>query len=354
MLVDPASQLLVIAAARGLSAPLVHRIRAEVGRPIAGVVVQTGIPLLLNSSRSVRALAGSSFRARPNIQSSMCIPVRGTHVALGALNLNNRLPSGRFRQADLEQALPLGALAATVMELVNRNEAQSAAIRRADDHRGTLLAVRDDERRRLARELHDNALQTLADVTLRLETCRRMLGGNPGQAQRDLRTIAGALRGAIKDIRDVCQDQPPAILAGGLRQALESYALEYARHTGTPVRLQWSAETPQIRPEAEASLFRIVQEALNNVRKHAGARHVEIGVQASEGQLHVVVSDDGVGFDPLAVRRWGGGGFGLAGMRERAQLLGGRAEIAGVPGRGTTVRVSIPVRRSIDAAGFAG
>src|SRR5690606_32301256 len=119
------------------------------------------------------------------------------------------------------------------------------------------------------------------------------------------------------------------------------------RHPEIAVRFEVQGEMSRLLPEYETLLFRIVQEALTNVAKHADARNVEIGLDIAPEELVIYISDDGVGFDAGAVMDGRGGGWGLLGIRERTQLLGGESQIRSQPGRGTHVTVRMPVRPSM-------
>ncbi|HTY97211.1 MAG TPA: sensor histidine kinase, partial [Solirubrobacteraceae bacterium] len=206
------------------------------------------------------------------------------------------------------------------------------------------MAAADEERRRWARELHDETLQSLGGLRLLLSAALRRDDPDVGrQAMRDaverIELEIGNLRAIITDLR------PAALDELGLRAALEALLERQRAQTGLAItsRLELSASVaPGERPEeaVEIAAYRLVQEALTNVAKHAGADSVEVDVSESPGELTVVVCDDGRGFDPEAVRR----GFGLAGMRERISLAGGRLSVESGAG-GTTVRASLPARR---------
>jgi two-component system sensor histidine kinase DegS len=195
--------------------------------------------------------------------------------------------------------------------------------------------------------LHDNALQSLADLTLRLEACRGLVPTQTTRIRAELRDITRTLRGTIKEIREACLDQPPALLTQGLFHALQWYVAEFSRRNGIAARLQWSADGSPMEPEIESAVFRIVQEALNNVRKHARARKAEVRVEADRRTLRLIIEDDGVGFDSRMLSETGSG-FGLRSVRERAQLLRGQAEIASAPHRGTVLTVCVPIEQPRD------
>lgn len=207
------------------------------------------------------------------------------------------------------------------------------------------VQLQEQERRRVARELHDGVSQTLSAASSRLHLA---LGGPPWSAgQTHLEKALQYLDEAIVEIRRICRDLRPTVLDDlGLVPALRSLARAFEERTGIAVRVDADADAVTgLGREAEGSLFRIVQEALANVERHAGARCVQLVVRSGVEGLRVSVRDDGRGFAaPVA-----GGGMGLRNMRERAVLMGARLEIESGPGRGTCIALQLPL-----AEGHAG
>jgi signal transduction histidine kinase len=200
------------------------------------------------------------------------------------------------------------------------------------------------ERSVWARELHDQTLQDLAAVRMLLAGALRSpdradVDRALEQAMEQVRFSAGALRGLITDLRPASLDElgpGPALRALVARSAATS-GLEIALDAD----LAHDAGRSPIRhtPELESALYRLVQEALTNVGKHAGATRVSVEISEDEESVHVQVRDDGTGFDPARRTE----GFGLLGMRERVALLTGTLEIDSHPGLGTTVTARLPV-----------
>jgi signal transduction histidine kinase len=190
------------------------------------------------------------------------------------------------------------------------------------------------ERRRLARELHDETGQALASILLGLKSLERQVGPEP------VATIRELVGSALDDVRRLTVElRPPALDDFGLAPALERLTSLVATRSGLDIQL--SVRSPVALPsEQETALYRIVQEALTNIVKHAGASSVSIIVMASGGTVRLVIEDDGAGFDPAKVRD---GALGLVGIRERVSLLDGRFEIDSSPGAGTTLLVELPV-----------
>jgi len=340
MLLDTEAARLSVAAARGLDDRIVRNARPKLGASVAGWVAATGEPLLLGDPH---AMPIPRSPGREDVGSSLCLPVRGRGQILGVLNLNRGGQTRQFSEEDLQRGLVLAAVASTLIELTRHADQLQEARRQVERFRLELINAREDERRRIARELHDNALQSLADFIWQLTACKRLLTVDPPRVRGELRRLTRSLRSTIKEIREICQDLRPTILEEGLLPALQAYVAEFARRTGVAASLQWTGDQPRLRPEVESSLFRIIQEALNNVRKHARARKVRVHIAVRGGRLRVRVADDGVGFDPRVLSRASSRGLGVANIRDRAQLLGGECMVTTAPGQGTRVSVGIPL-----------
>jgi PAS domain S-box-containing protein len=205
-----------------------------------------------------------------------------------------------------------------------------------------LIQVQEEERRRLARELHDELGQVLTAVNLNIEAIRQTADE---ATQARLGESMLAIDRAIEQVRSLSLDLRPAMLdIMGLESALHWYIDRHVKAGGPEVELVSTLAGQRYAPEWETTCFRVVQEALTNVGRHAQARHVRIELSGGEGALHLTIQDDGIGFDVAAaqVRASQGGTFGLLGIQERVQLLGGQIDIESAPGRGTRVQVQLP------------
>jgi PAS domain S-box-containing protein len=210
-----------------------------------------------------------------------------------------------------------------------------------------VLAAQEDERKRIARELHDDTAQSLLFLIHRLDALHdqvTVLGPEETASQLDQLHEIGVK--TLTDLRRYTQKLRPAILDDlGLMAALEWLADGIQAETQIEVDVRWDGPQPSISRDVQLALFRIAQEALNNVRKHAGADRVTVRLGVTKGQLVMSLVDNGHGFEPpeqtaeLSVS----GKLGLLGMRERVELLGGELEIISSPGGGTEVRALVPL-----------
>jgi len=232
----------------------------------------------------------------------------------------------RFSDADMRIAQAFANRAAVAVELSERVGRQ--AVR-------ALLEGQEMERRRLARELHDETGQALASILLGLKALERDLGEQPLAVIREL------VDSALGDVRRLTVElRPPALDDFGLAAALERLASVTGERSPFTVDVNVTLPTGALPPEHETAIYRIVQEALTNIVKHAAAKSVSIVVAGSDRTVRAVVEDDGVGFAVGSVREHA---LGVVGMRERALLLGGRLEVESSPGSGTTVVAELPL-----------
>ena len=195
-----------------------------------------------------------------------------------------------------------------------------------------MLSIGLEERRRLERNLHDGAQQRLVSLALNLRIARSKLHEDPGGADTLLADAGDELNSALEELRELARGLHPAVLSErGLRTAIESLALR------APVPVELGALPEERLPEAiELAAYFVISEALTNVAKYADAAQATVSVERLNGRVVVAVADDGVGgADP-------GRGSGLRGLADRMAVLEGRLEVKSEPGRGTTVKASIP------------
>ncbi|BDG60253.1 sensor histidine kinase [Caldinitratiruptor microaerophilus] len=211
------------------------------------------------------------------------------------------------------------------------------------------IRIQEEERRRVAREIHDGPAQLLANVVLRIDVCLRLLDQDRERLRQELSQLKDLVRISLQDVRKVIFDLRPMALDDlGLVPALRAYIKEYQSRTGVEVDLASFGADRRFDPALEIAVFRSVQEALTNVARHSGASRAQVTVEVRQGELRATVQDNGVGFDPaLQGRREGS--FGLAGMAERARVLGGWLEVESQPGQGTRLQFVVPVLPASDA-----
>jgi two-component system NarL family sensor kinase len=216
------------------------------------------------------------------------------------------------------------------------------AIERARLSQKAVALAALEERNRIAREIHDTLAQGLTAITLHLEAAQALGPTRPEVAQRKVEQALGLARTSLEEARrSVLNLRAGALEGRTLPEALRVLVQQFGAETGIGVSatIDDGLRTSAAR---ENGLFRIAQEALANVRKHARARRVGVVLERAGDTLRLVVEDDGAGFDPEAVRPTPNGGFGITGMSERAHLIGGRLVIHSSAGAGTRVTIAVP------------
>jgi PAS domain S-box-containing protein len=237
-----------------------------------------------------------------------------------------------------DEAGELAEYVGTIMDITDRKE--SEAMR--DELLRRLVAAQEDERRRIAIEMHDQFGQQLSALVLKLAGLRHEQGRrtNLGQQLASLEEMTRRLDTDLELI--VWRLRPPSLDDLGLIAALAHYVERWSEHFGVRAELQSSGLDGGVIDDIDTALYRIAQEALNNVAKHAQAKSVAVHLDRRADRVSLIVEDDGIGFQ--AEQRMGARQrFGLVGMRERATLLGGTLDIESRPGSGTTVAVRIPL-----------
>jgi signal transduction histidine kinase len=209
---------------------------------------------------------------------------------------------------------------------------------------GKVISVQEDERKRIARELHDETSQSLAALVMGLETMLATLPPGPARTRAEEARAIGIR--ALEELHRILFDLRPSVLDDlGLTSAIRWCAERHLEPLGVSVRCEFSGFERRLPADVETALFRVVQEAVTNIAKHAKAETVLIQCAGRPGAVTIEIEDDGRGFDPgsLATTRTTGTGLGLVGIRERVELLGGTVEIESAPGEGTRIALTVPV-----------
>jgi PAS domain S-box-containing protein len=207
-------------------------------------------------------------------------------------------------------------------------------------------AAMEMERKRIAREIHDELGALLTTQQIELEMLRRELSPVPPEQQAHLKSIGRLLDKAVRVTRHVASELRPAVLNMGFLAALEWLARNFEKYSGIPCHLE-ATEEPVLDEARATALFRIAQESLRNIATHARAEHTWIRLGISGNRVKLRITDNGIGFDPEGI---GKGSFGLIGIRERLEALGGRLEIDSAPDRGTVLLIELPLEEALCSA----
>ena len=206
-----------------------------------------------------------------------------------------------------------------------------------------VAAALQEERRRISRELHDRVLQLLTTIQLRSEICLNELISKPEQLERELKTIAEASHKAATEIRSLLLEKQVIYLAAGtLERRLKDEMEIFRARTGLKLKFDCAIDAHNLPYDVEQELYFALREGIINAIRHSRATELNLSLAQKQNACCVDLRDNGVGFDKSSVA--GGGGFGLKGMRERIEKVGGHLAIETAPGKGTCISIEVPLR----------
>jgi len=318
--------VLTVAAQRGFNPQFVAEIdRLKVGEGLSGRVAQSGQPLVVKDVSADPRLTRMVVREE-GLRSLACVPIRSKGKVLGVLFAVTR-GYREFTDQDVGLLTAIGHQVGVAIE--------NAHLFEQARHVAVL-----EERQRLARDLHDSATQSLYAVTMFAEAAVRLLkSGEVEPATGHILDVRETAQEALQEMRLLIYElRPPILEKEGLVTALQTRLEMVEGRSG--LETEFNAEqVGDLTPEIEEGLYRIAQEVLNNILKHAHAHKVNVHLCQDQQKVVLEITDDGVGFDPTV--NGGKGGLGLEGMEERVVLLGGQLMISSKPGQGTRVRVEV-------------
>ena len=257
------------------------------------------------------------------------------------LQLNETLTKAEKLEGQTELALQLlsGDLQHTNVKLDELQLRQQLSLR--------IIKAQEEERLRVAREIHDGPAQSMANVVLRAEICEKLMALEPEKVKEELHDLKAMVKESLQEVRKIIFNLRPMVLDDlGLIPTLRRFISELQKHTKLTIELVVLGGDNQRLPNTlEVAVFRIIQEALNNICKHAQAQRCLVKLEMLPTRLHKIVSDDGCGIDPDLSANAKSERFGLLGMRERVELLKGEMEITSAPGSGSEIQIMIPIKR---------
>jgi two-component system, NarL family, sensor kinase len=339
-LLDPAGDRLQL---RGATPPfdrLARRIELPLGEGVSGWVAAHCQPVVITDNKR----EDPRYRYIPELRGEEFVSMASVPMLtrpgdlVGVLNVHTR-DRREFTEADVGLLGSVAGLMAGAIEnasLHSRLTEREEAMERFAEQ---IVLLQETERRRLAGEIHDGISQRIVSLSFHLSAAADAIATDPAGAAKQIARAQELAAGALDETRNAIAGlRPPVLDDLGLAASLESLA------RSTPLlNVQVDTMTTVLPEHVETAVYRIAQEALQNVMKHASAAHVQLRLSVSPGAVLLEVSDDGVGFDPATTpERAGPVGYGLPGMQQRAELLGGQLTAESRPGRGTVVRLRVP------------
>ncbi|UCC64796.1 MAG: sensor histidine kinase [Anaerolineae bacterium] len=341
LLVDEKRQELVFAAAYGSKGALLRRQRISMNVGIAGWVARHGEPMIVHDvSKDSRFNPEVDVRTGFLTRSILAVPMQLRGETIGVLEVLNKEEG--FDEEDLRVLLTLAAEAAIAIE-------NARLIRSLREERDRILSAQEEVRRELNRKLHDGTVQFLAAIAMGIDHVERLLELKPDAVYAELEALRELTRQAMRESRMLLFELRPVVLESqGLVPALRRYVEQLRKSETFHVHLDDGGFDAPLGPQVARTIFAIVQEAVNNTRKHAKARNLWIRMGTSNDDLMVQVEDDGLGFDVGTIDQdyEEGSSFGLLNMRERAALIEGELSIESsevMPDQGTIVTLRMPL-----------
>jgi signal transduction histidine kinase len=327
---------LKISASVGLQVKLPADFRIATGTGFAGKIAAAGEPrMILDTSTE-----GDPFApiVRTRAKSLWGVPLKADGQSIGVLVIGFHKPYEWLpTERDLLRAI--GDRTALAIERARMTDALREREQKIAELSAHLLRVQEEERKRISRELHDETGQALMVIRLYLGMMESSITARSARAK--IRETVEVVDRTIEGIRRIIGKLSPLMLQElGLVAAIRKEAKLLAKTTGVKTRVLISEDVGRLAPGAEQAIYRVVQEALHNVGKHARARNVIVQVMREDEQVHVVVEDDGIGIQGRPNVR--NQSFGLAGMKERIAVLGGISRVISAKGKGTRIEITVP------------
>jgi signal transduction histidine kinase len=349
LLLHEQTQLLSYRVYRGLSAKYVEQVKMSLGEGIAGRVAQTGEPVVLEDiSRDPRA-AYPDLVSTEGLKGFVSVPLKAKDKVVGVMNIAAHTP-GQFSAEDMFLLNSIGCQLGTAIEQARLYQRLELGRERYQTLLQHALTAQEEERKRIARELHDETSQALTSLTLNLQAAITK-AETDGVVEADfigrLQKIQSVAVHTQNEISKLMKELRPTLLDElGLPAAISRYAKDSLESLGTKVSTEFKGVEERLPTEVEVTLFRIAQGTIGNILEHAEAKNVSIRLECNASECVLDVKDDGKGFDVSKITRVdkGGRGAGLFTMKERARLVGGGCNIKSRPGKGTRIVVKVPVK----------
>lgn len=339
-LYDAEQNVCEVAAARDLAMQRGTRVGAD--RGLSGYVIHTREPMIVNDFAHWDRRR-SEFAALP-ITSILEVPIIFGVELLGVLGVCHLEPGRGFTDADAQRLFLFSYHIASLVHNAQLYSQVRQSRERLQILSYQLLNAQEAERRNIARELHDEIGQVITSVQMNLQSIEARIS-DPA-LQSSLEESRVMLERLLQQVRELSLDLRPSLLDDlGLVPALRWYIERQSKRSGLVIEFQGESPSRRLPPEIETVCFRVTQEAVTNIIRHARATHAWVSLQSQNGELDLTIRDDGVGFNVETAFRqaMGGASMGIVGLQERVLFAGGRFAIESTPADGTRVRVRLPL-----------
>ena len=340
LLLDPSTDQLVFEVIEGGGGDALSKQRIGRDQGIAGWVATHCEPVVVDDvTTDDRFYPGIDRVSSFTTNNLLCVPLMSKGEVIGVLQLLNKKSGDLFDEDDVNILNIFASQSAAAIESARLYEA-------VREERDRVVAVEEDVRRRLARDLHDSLAQLLAAALMNVRFMNEEVAKQNAISTTDLTALEDVISKALFQVRTMLFDLRPVILeTQGLAAALEAYTKRLRKEGTGRLRLSVNRALGRLTPKVETAVFSIIRESLNNVRRHARAKNIRVALDRDEEKLYVAIEDDGQGFDVDLVERMYGerGSIGLLNMKEWAETVGGTLAIESEVGHGTKVSMTVPL-----------
>jgi signal transduction histidine kinase len=325
----------------GFGAPLDEELCINLGQGFSGTIAQTGEPAILPDLDRSDGVLNPILRTKA--KALWGVPLKHGDEVIGVLLIGFVRPY-EWLPTERELLRAIADRSALAIDRARMTDALREREMRIAELSGHLLKAQEEERKRISRELHDETGQALMVIRLYLGMLETAPGGRG--AKDKIRETLSVVDRTIEGLRRIIGRLSPLVLQElGLNAAIRKEAKDLAKSAGIRAHVIIEENVGRLAGDVEAAIYRMVQEALHNVVKHAQAKNVQVQMARDEGYVRLLVEDDGIGFSKSPVNR-ARPSFGLAGIRERVGMLGGELHIASAKGKGTRLEIRVPAERS--------
>ncbi len=350
LLWDEERQMLCYRVHHGLSNEYVQGVCCRLGEGIAGRAAQTGEAILVEDISADPRAAHTGLINTEGLQAFASVPLPSQEKVVGVLNIASH-GSRKFSSEDVQLLNSIAAHIAVAVE----NAKLHQDMQRKDEIRGELLreifSIQEEERRRIARELHDETSQVLASLNANLEAAIDMLPHSTNKSKALLKKVQALSINILDELHKLIYELRPTLLDDlGLVAAIRWLADNNLGAAGIIVNFKTTGRVTRLDTQLETTLFRVVQEAVNNIARHANAKAADVSLYFKKNVIRVRVTDDGRGFDVKEAisSKDRPRGLGLLGMKERVELVNGTLSIrSSLSGRGTEINIEIPLNQEV-------